>query len=155
MYATIAERTDEQLRRSLSRLADVSDPDERLERLADLLLPIYSCDLAATDLELVGCDAKGQHESWTDMLQLQRRGVYPAAFAAIEAPVLMLHGAADPHPGRLIRASLEPYVSRLEHREWERCGHYPWLERAVRDELFETLRRWLQASAKPDPAPAA
>lgn len=155
MHATIAERTDEQLRRRLRRLASVSDPDERLERLANLLLPIYSCDLATTDLELVGCDAQGQHETWTDMLRLERQGIYPAALAALCSPVLMLHGAADPHPGQLIRASLEPYVARLQYCEWERCGHYPWLERAVRDELPETLRRWLRAAVRPSPVPAA
>ena len=26
----------------------------------------------------------------------------------------------------------------------ERCGHYPWLERAVRDEFFALLRGWLR-----------
>lgn len=76
-------------------------------------------------------------------MRLQEEGVYPAAFAAIDAPVLMLHGAADPHPGRMIRASLEPHLSQLEYREWERCGHYPWLEKAVRDEFFAVLRGWL------------
>jgi len=34
-------------------------------------------------------------------------------------------------------------VPHLEYREWERCGHYPWLEKAVRDEFFDVLRDWL------------
>ena len=70
----------------------------------------------------------------------------------------MLHGAADPHPGLMIRASLEPYLPQLEYHEWERCGHYPWLERAVRDEFFSVLRAWLinkltQAGAAVDERP--
>jgi pimeloyl-ACP methyl ester carboxylesterase len=77
------------------------------------------------------------------MLRLQQEGVYPEAFAVINAPVIMLHGAADPHPGRMIWASLEPYLPQLEYCEWERCGHYPWLEKAVRDEFFAVLREWL------------
>jgi hypothetical protein len=36
------------------------------------------------------------------MIRLQDHGVYPAAFSAIRSPVLMLHGAVDPHPGRMI-----------------------------------------------------
>lgn len=88
------------------------------------------------------CDARGGQETWQDMLRLQEAGVYPSRFAAIEAPVLMLHGAADSHPGRLIRATLEPYLPHLEYVEWERCGPYPWLETGVRDE-FEVLRQWL------------
>lgn len=74
------------------------------------------------------------------MLRLQADGTYPAAFAAIESPVLMLHGAFDPHPGEMIRASLAPHIRRLEYVEWERCGHYPWIERGVREQFFATLR---------------
>jgi pimeloyl-ACP methyl ester carboxylesterase len=77
------------------------------------------------------------------MLRLQAEGVYPRSFAAIESPVLMLHGADDPHPGAMIRDSLTPYLPQLEYRELERCGHYPWLERAAHDEFFATLREWL------------
>ena len=77
------------------------------------------------------------------MLRLQAEGVYPAAFSAIDAPVLMLHGVQDPHPGGMIRDSLAPYVEGLEYLEWDCCGHYPWLERATREEFFEVLRGWL------------
>ena len=69
--------------------------------------------------------------------------MYPVAFAAIDAPVIMLHGAADPHPGRMIRASLEPYLPQLEYIEWEACGHEPWREKATRGEFFAVLREWL------------
>jgi pimeloyl-ACP methyl ester carboxylesterase len=55
----------------------------------------------------------------------------------------MLHGAVDPHPGALVRAGLEPYLPQLEYHEWARCGHYPWLEKAVREEFFAVLRQWL------------
>jgi pimeloyl-ACP methyl ester carboxylesterase len=83
------------------------------------------------------------------MVRLQEEGAYPAAFAAIETPVLMLHGAADPHPGRMIRESLAPHLPQLEYREWERCGHYPWLERAVRHEFLDVLRAWLGRQPTP------
>ncbi len=80
------------------------------------------------------------------MVRLQEEGVHPAAFAALRSPVLMLHGAYDPHPGDMIRASLEPYIPHLEYREWERCGHSPWAEREVRDEFFAVMRSWLTAA---------
>ena len=59
----------------------------------------------------------------------------------------MLHGSHDPHPGTMIRDSLLPHLPRLEYREWERCGHYPWVERGVREEFFRVLREWLEANA--------
>lgn len=66
----------------------------------------------------------------------------------------MLHGAVDPHPGELIRASLHEHLPQLEYREWEQCGHYPWLEPVVRDEFMAVLRDWLarQFSAVPTTA---
>lgn len=42
----------------------------------------------------------------------------------IEAAVLMLHGANDPHPGQLIRVSLAPHVRHLEYHKWHESGHY-------------------------------
>ena len=51
---------------------------------------------------------RANHETWQDAVRLREDGAHPAVFAAIDAPVLMLHGAVDPHPGVMIRASLEP-----------------------------------------------
>jgi pimeloyl-ACP methyl ester carboxylesterase len=76
-------------------------------------------------------DIRAHDETWRDMMRLQSDGTYPAAFSAIESPVLMLHGAYDPHPGKMIYDSLRPFIRQLEYREWERCGHSPWLERSV------------------------
>ncbi|HEY3174922.1 MAG TPA: alpha/beta hydrolase [Candidatus Polarisedimenticolia bacterium] len=145
LRAVREERMDGPLRRRLERLSvEFPDPDERLGVMGDLLLPLYSCDPEAGGLGVEGCDARAYQETWADMLRLQAAGVYPAAFAAIDAPVIMLHGALDPHPGRLIRASLAPHLPALEYHEWERCGHYPWLERGVRDDFYSVLRRRLE-----------
>jgi pimeloyl-ACP methyl ester carboxylesterase len=78
------------------------------------------------------------------MVRLQDEGVYPAAFRSITAPTIMLHGRDDPHPGRMVHESLRPFVRRLEYVEWDRCGHYPWLERDACKEFYRVLRRWLK-----------
>jgi pimeloyl-ACP methyl ester carboxylesterase len=141
---TLEQRMDEGMRRRRDRLVlEYPDPNERLRAMGNLGLSLYSFDVDASDQKLEACDARAHEESWADMVRLQRDGVYPAAFSAIDSPVIMLHGNADPHPGQLIRAGLEPHLPQLEYREWDRCGHYPWLERAVRDEFFEVLREWL------------
>lgn len=154
MRAVLDQRMDPHLRRRLTRLRkEIADPDERLRRFGELILPLYSYDLATTDQEIEVVDARAHHETWEDMVRLQDEGVYPAAFRAVECPVLMLHGMEDPHPGRRIRSSLEPFLPQLEYREWERCGHYPWLERAVRDEFFGVLRAWLVRGGPGAPEP--
>lgn len=148
MHLTIAERTSDDLRRRIAGLPkEVPDPDERLGVMGKLISPLYSCDPMEKEVEYEKCDARGHQETWSDMVRLQDDGVYPAAFAAIRSPVLMLHGAVDPHPGQMIRASLVPYLPQLEYHEWERCGHFPWLERTMREEFFEFLLRWLSERA--------
>ncbi len=144
MWAIVAERMTDPIRRDMEDLAaQIADPDARMRARGALIEPLYSYDLAAAGEESGECDPRAHDETWQDMMRMQDEGVYPAAFAAIETPVLMLHGADDPHPGRMIRASLERYLPQLEYREWERCGHSPWLERFAREEFFAVLRGWL------------
>lgn len=84
-------------------------------------------------------DAVGHRATWQDVLRLQEEGVEPARFASITAPVVMLHGAQDPHPGREVYEDLRPHVKRLEYVEFENCGHAPWGERRARTAFFEAL----------------
>jgi pimeloyl-ACP methyl ester carboxylesterase len=109
-------------------------------------LRMYGYDLTTTDLEMEAFDARGAGETWSDMVRLQDEGLYPAAFSAIHEPVLMLHGDYDPHPGRMILAGLKPSLPQVEYRELARCGHYPWLEKAAREEFFAALGEWLTRS---------
>lgn len=144
LRAVREERMNDVLRARLRGLPEeFPDPDERLRRFGNLTLPLYSYEPPTCELDVEACDARAHHESWEDMVRLQEEGVYPAAFAGIDAPVIMLHGAFDPHPGRLIRASLAPHLPQLEYHEWDRCGHYPWLERGARDAFFAFLGEWL------------
>ena len=144
MRAIIGERMDDALRGRMENLARrFADPDARMRALGALVEPLYSYDLDTPGEDSEVYDARAYDETWQDMIRLQEAGVYPAAFAAIKRPVLMLHGAHDPHPGRMIRASLERYIPQLQYREWDRCGHSPWLERFAREEFFGVLREWL------------
>jgi pimeloyl-ACP methyl ester carboxylesterase len=145
---TLEERTGDELRERLERLEDeIPDPDNRLKRRYDLLSPLYDYSPICEDEdggEAAGpFDMRAHTETWTDMVRLQELGVYPAAFSAITSPVLMLHGSYDPHPGQMIRASLEQHIPHLEYREFGRCGHRPWAEKYCRDEFFSVVRDWL------------
>ncbi len=84
-------------------------------------------------------DAAGFHETWQDAVSLQQQGIQPAEFARIHAPVTMIHGQQDPHPGPLIYESLSPLIRDLQYRELPRCGHTPWNEREASDVFYELL----------------
>ncbi len=144
LQATVARRMSPDLKLRLSQLSRAtSDADVRMCVTARLLEPLYSFDLLPHIDETEWYDSRGQRESWSDMLRLQQTGVYPAAFAAIQAPVLLLHGDADPHPGRRVASSLQAVLPRLEYVELPRCGHYPWWERHAREAFYRTLSDWL------------
>ncbi len=120
-----------------------ADADRRLALVGRLMTRVYGHDVEEVADDLTMCDALAHEETWADMVRLQRDGVYPAAFAAIGAPVLMLHGDADPHPGRLTCEDLRRYIPHLEYQELPKCGHSPWLERQARHAFFKTLKAWL------------
>jgi pimeloyl-ACP methyl ester carboxylesterase len=147
LQATLTERTSAALQHRLARLVEEGpDPGAQLVKRQALTHALYTyAPIATAQNEGTGelFDIRAYSETWEDMVRLQEAGVYPAAFAAITSPVLMVHGTYDPHPGRLIRASLAPYLPQMEYREWARCGHYPWAEQGVRDEFFAVLREWL------------
>ncbi len=145
MNAIRAERMTAELRARLARLeAHYADEDERLRAMGRFHQMIDSVELVRHADESAGFDARGHEETWGDMLRLQREGVYPAAFAAVRAPVLMLHGEDDPHPGEMIRESLARAMPQLEYESFGRCGHYPWIERAARVAFLGRLREWLR-----------
>ena len=145
LEVTRKECTNNELRRRMAALAEeFTDADERLLAQGRLIRQVDSYDLLPAQDETERCDSRAHEETWKDMMRLQAAGVYPSAFARIRSPVIMMHGVVDPHPGRLIHAGLAPFLPQLEYREWEQCGHYPWLEREVRDAFHATLRAWLE-----------
>lgn len=145
--ANVAARLDERARAALADAEREPDPDERMRRRAEALLQAYACDIDVAEDEPRWVDALGQQQTWADLLRLQADGEHPAAFARIVAPVLMLHGAEDPHPGELIRRALAPHIRRLEYVELVRCGHEPWRERWARAPFLQRLRSFLEATA--------
>jgi pimeloyl-ACP methyl ester carboxylesterase len=88
-------------------------------------------------------DEAGYHETWADVLRLQRERIEPEAFRAIGARALMVHGDADPHPGPATRDLLQRFIPQLEYVELERCGHEPWRERHARECFLELVRGWI------------
>lgn len=142
---SLAARTTPELQAQLDRLeTDYPDAGQRLDRFYELTSSLYHYDpLPREQADAPPFDFVGHQETWDDLVRLQQDGVYPAAFTAITCPVLMLHGAYDPHPGVLIRDSLLPHVPQLAYHGWERCGHEPWAERQVADDFYTVLCGWL------------
>jgi hypothetical protein len=74
------------------------------------MLPVYACDLLASPHEDDHVDARAYHETWDDMVRQQTEGIYPAAFATIEVPILMVQGT---FPEIALEASASGHSSRI------------------------------------------
>jgi len=148
MQATIDERMNDDVRDRIRRIsADVTDSALQFVHVFKLTRQIYDYDPIgpyADKEEFEPFDLRAHDETWKDMRRLQDDGTYPKAFAAIESPVLMVHGQYDPHPGKMIRDSLHPYLPQLEYRELEKCGHSPWIEKSAREPFFSGICEWLE-----------
>ena len=147
MRAIIYQRIDERTRLLLAELPTrYPDPGDRLRAEHALLRRAY--DYAADEPTIDNCevpplDVKAYTETWNDMLRLQNDGTYPQAFTAIAAPVLMIQGSYDPHPGKMIYEALKPHIRHIEYVELDRCGHEPWRERFAKEEFFREMKGWI------------
>ncbi len=148
-------RMDDDAREEMHEIeSSATDPEERIRRIGELYSRLFAYAPLDTEAEQTTIDARAHEETWNDMIRLQDEGVYPAAFLSVRAPVVKLHGTHDPHPGRMIYANLRQHVPHIEYREWARCGHEPWLERAVRENFFSALAAWLNAQFTDEPSTA-
>ena len=137
-----------ELQEAIARSEDGDERERLLARLAELGERVQGHELLPTDgADGVEVDAAGHQETWADVLRLQTAGVEPLAFRTIRSPVLMLHGAHDPHPGRATYELLRGFVPQLELCELAACGHTPWRERHAREPFLERLTRWLETDA--------
>jgi pimeloyl-ACP methyl ester carboxylesterase len=146
LQRVVAERTAPSLRAKLAELAaTILDEGKRVVAANRASDAVYTYCRAPDAEDPIGhFDPKGHVESWDDMVRLQESGVYPAQFSSIECPVLMAHGAYDPHPGRMIRDSLVTHIPHLEYQELDRCGHRPWVEEHAREAFLTSVRSWLE-----------
>ncbi|MFC1607637.1 alpha/beta fold hydrolase [Candidatus Latescibacterota bacterium] len=95
--------------------------------------------LAPTQEELIHCDEKSFRETWGDAMSLQEKEIQPAEFSHIQAPVTMIHGDMDPHPGLLIYETLKPIIRDIRYYEVLKCGHKPWIEREAKERFYELM----------------
>lgn len=150
MQTTRANRMTPAIQARFDRLEqDFPDLNKRFSAAGRLYQQIDSYDLVPLGTQTGTFDLKAHEETWQDMLRLQAEGVYPATFSTITAPVLMLHGDHDPHPGEMIRDTLKQTIPHLQYRAWPQCGHYPWLEKHAAADFYTALTDWLRSQSTP------
>ncbi len=146
IMATRLERLAPQDRDELLLLQEaLGDPSELplpadLARYGDLIALADSIDPIATEPLGFAPQVAVHRRVWDEAAALRASGYFIEQARSIACPVVVVHGASDPHPvqgvvGPLETAGLSPRVHILPV-----CGHTPWIERQARDAFFALLR---------------
>ncbi len=136
----------ESIRESLGNPRE-EDRDGLLARLGSLLGPATDSyapvDEGGGSGGEVFCDGAIFQKVWTEAAELRRSGKLMLEAAAVQCPVVAVHGDYDPGPWEGVR---DPLAARLRDFRFvllERCGHKPWIERFAREEFFRIVEEEL------------
>jgi len=143
LQETLRTRMNAEVEERLERAGESLTKIERLKAIVDVLRPVYLYDPLPASQHKRKSIARAQQETWDDMVRSQADGIYPAVFASIKNPALMVHGTFDPHPGQPHSRGPPAYMPQMEYRELEQCGHYLGREGAA-DKFFALIREWLK-----------
>jgi pimeloyl-ACP methyl ester carboxylesterase len=131
------------LRRELSASPDPATGGRLLAEMGSLIARASNYDGLEDSPDQLPVDYVGYAQTWADVLRLQEEGIDPGIFQRIQVPVLMLHGAVDPHPGPETRDLLRRHLTNLEYHELAQCGHQPWNEKNAKAAFFKLVRGWI------------
>ena len=124
----------------LRRLSGQLDDPDAVRRF-DELLARTDAVAPLTAEPAVAFQADVHQAVWGEAEQLRVSGALVTLASDISCPVVVLHGADDPHP---VECVVEPLRRRVDHLEvvvLDRCGHIPWNERWARDDFLAQLFR--------------
>ena len=77
---------------------------------------------------------------WEDFKVLRDEpGHLESKFIKLKIPVVNIHGEHDPHGFESIRSFLNKSLTNIKHYHLPNCGHYPWIERAAKDDFYQIL----------------
>jgi len=144
-FARLSADEREEVRTIMDAMKDpaAGDKDALLARFGALFTKADACD--PVTLESEGLEVRWDiHQSvWREAAQWRSSGRLLARVAAIQCPVVALHGDHDPHPAEGVRVPLSETLSDFRLILLERCGHKPWIERHAATTFFAALRREL------------
>jgi pimeloyl-ACP methyl ester carboxylesterase len=114
---------------------------EDLARYGDLIARADAVDPIAIESPGFGLQTEIHRRVWDEAAALRAAGYFIEQARSVACPVVVIHGASDPHPvrgiiGPLADAGISPRVHILPA-----CGHTPWIERQARDRFFALLHR--------------
>lgn len=123
------------------------DKDGYLKRLGEI------CDRADGFLEeeaqkeAARLDGALYDSVWKEAAGLRRAGKLLERFGRISCPLVLIQGAADPHPPEGVIRPLKDMDRDITSYVLDRCGHTPWREKYAREEFARILFSELEGNS--------
>lgn len=137
----------------LALMKDLNDPSVQvspvdLARFGDLIALADSVDPLPAEPSGFALMPAVHRLVWEEAATLRASGYFLEKVRSLTCPVVVLHGACDPHPAQgvvepLTRAGIDLRVHLLPA-----CGHVPWMERQARDQFFDLLKREIEDTSQ-------
>lgn len=70
---------------------------------------------------------------------MRKTGELSEIFSKIACPIVLLQGAADPHPAIGVIQPLKEKKINIKSYVIDFCGHTPWREKYAKEEFFRIL----------------
>lgn len=131
---------------SLMKLLDnpaAADKNPILSRFGYLCMKADTYNPMNLHTEALECQFHIHRKVWDDALKLRAGGKLLVLGKRIRCPVTAIHGGYDPHPCAGVQKPLSSVLKDFKFILLKNCGHYPWLEREVREEFFKILKKEL------------
>lgn len=116
------------------------DKNNAFCRLGELLTKADCYNPISTVIDELEYNYNIYKNVWKEAEELRQSGKLIEFCKQIRSPVVAIHGDYDPHPAEGIEKLLLTVVQDFRFILLEKCGHYPWLEKDVKEEFYNVLK---------------
>lgn len=84
-------------------------------------------------------DSQMYHSVWREAAEMRTEGELLTAFRKVKCKIILIQGAADPHPETGVTEPLKKAGIEYEFYSLDQCGHSPFLEKYAKDKFYQIL----------------
>jgi pimeloyl-ACP methyl ester carboxylesterase len=142
---------EKEKREAVSLMRVLEDPavkgnDSLLVQLAKLMAGADSYDPVPHESEVLKYQYDVYQGVWRGANRLRSSGELLELGRKIDCPVVAIHGDYDSHPAAGVEETLSGVLKEFQFILLQKCGHYPWWEKEVRDTFYEVLKKEIRGN---------
>ncbi len=119
----------------------VDNKNKLFERFGALISKADTYDPIPTESEEMEYRYDIFQKVWLEADAFRQSGKLLNLGKKIRCPVVAIHGDFDPHPAKGVQEPLSRLLKDFRFILLKKCGHRPWIEKQVRDEFYQILKK--------------